>query len=174
MNGSNIISQSIKFILYLSLQILLVRNLVIFDKAFCFAYLGFLLLLPLELGTVALLLIGFVTGITVDIFYDSLGTHAAGAVGIMYLRALYISLIMPKGGYDAVAIPSIGKMGFNWFVTYTLPLIFIYLFIIFFIEAGGFGMFWFTITKVFMSTALTFIVITIIQYFFYSPKKSTI
>jgi hypothetical protein len=101
-----------------------------------------------------------------------MGMHAAAAVLTMYLRPFYIGLIMPKGGYDAVAVPSINKMGFNWFATYTIPLIFIFLFAIFFIEAGGFGMFWFTFTKVILSTALTFLVLTIIQFFFYTKKSS--
>lgn len=174
MNGSNLISQTIHFLLYLGLQILLVRNLVLFDKAFCFVYLGFLLLLPIEIGNIALMLIAFGTGLTIDMFYDSMGMHAAAAVLIMYLRPYYINFLMPKGGYESVDTPTISKMGLNWFATYTIPLIFIHLFTLFFIEAGGFGMFWFTLSKVILSTILTFLIITLIQYFFYSSRRSSI
>ena len=68
------------FLLYLSLQILIVRNLVLFDYGFCFLYVACILLMPAEINQTALLLLAFLTGVIVDTFYNTLGIHAAATV----------------------------------------------------------------------------------------------
>ncbi len=85
-----ILSAVFLFLLYLVLQILLVRNLVLFDYAFCFVYIACVLLLPNETSLTWLLLIGFVTGIIVDTFYNTLGMHAAATVLMAYCRPLIV------------------------------------------------------------------------------------
>ena len=40
--------------------------------AFCFLYVAFILLLPIEINILALMILGFLTGFIVDIFYNSL------------------------------------------------------------------------------------------------------
>lgn len=75
-----IITISLLFLLYLTLQILIVRNLVIFDYGFCFLYVACILLLPNEISQTVLLLLAFATGIIVDTFYNTLGMHAAATV----------------------------------------------------------------------------------------------
>lgn len=172
MNNRNAVIQIFYFLIYLGLQILLAKNMVLFDKAFCYVYIAFLLLLPFETGPLLLMIIGFFTGITVDIFYDSFGIHAAASVLIMYLRPYWKNLITPRGGYELGMEPTLKLMKFEWFTTYAIPLILIHHLMLFFIEAGGLHMFFFTITKVLFSTIFTFITIVIIQYLFYTSKRS--
>ncbi len=73
------ITHFLQFFVFIALQILLMQNLVLFNTAFCFIYIAFLLFLPIQLPTVILLLLAFTTGFTVDIFYDTVGIHAAPA-----------------------------------------------------------------------------------------------
>ena len=80
----SVILQVISFFLYLFFQVLILKNVVLFDTAFCFLYLGFLLLLPVETNPLVLMGVGFLLGFSVDMFYDSLGIHAGAAVFIMY------------------------------------------------------------------------------------------
>ncbi len=159
-------------VVYVLLQVVFLRNVVLFDKAFCFAYIAFLLLIPLEAGTLVIMLIGFVTGLIMDVFYDSLGIHAASCVLIMFLRPYVINLLTPIGGYDGGVIPSLKMMGVEWFSPYAFILIFIHHIALFFIEVGGFSMFFFTLSKAFFSAILTFTVILIIQYMFYSDRRT--
>lgn len=172
MNNKNAIIQIFYFFIYLAVQILFAKNLILFDKAFCFLYVAFLLLLPFETGPLLLMVIGFITGMAVDIFYDSFGIHAAASVLIMYLRPYWKNMITPRGGYEIGMEPTLKLMKFEWFATYAAPLIFIHHLALFFIEAGGLHLFFFTITKVLFSTVFTFITIVIIQYLFYSSKRS--
>ena len=171
MDNKNTIIQAFLLIAYVLLQVVFMRNIVLFDKAFCFAYIAFLILLPLEAGALLIMIIGFFTGLIIDIFYDSLGIHASACVIIMFVRPYLVNLMTPIGGYDTGMVPTLRVMGLEWFSLYAFVIIFIHHLALFFIEAGGFGTFFFTLSKVFFSSILTFIVIVIIQYLFYAPRR---
>ena len=172
MQGLSIIAQVFYFLIYLVLQVVLIQNVVLFDVAFCFLYVGFLLLLPFESGAIRLMLLGLGMGLCVDIFYNSFGIHAAASVFIMYIRPYVVSALAPRGGYETGMTPKLKVMGIEWFSVYSLTLIFLHHLILFFVEAGGFEMFWYTMLKVAASTVFTFVVILIIQYLFYSSRRS--
>ncbi len=163
MNRSSII-QFISFFLYLFFQVLILKNAVLFHTAFCFLYIAFLLLLPVESNPLVLMLIGFVMGIFIDKFYDSLGLHAFSCVLIMYGRNFWLTRLTPQGGYDLNASPAIVMYGLQWFLLYSVPLIFVHHAVLFFIEVGGFQYFWFTFLKVIVSTVFTTVVFLMVQY----------
>ncbi len=167
MSSRNYISVRLSFILYVLFQVLLLKNFVLFDTAFCFLYVAFILMLPVEIGSLLLMLVAFVVGFSVDIFYDSLGINAAASVFIGFLRPYWLKIITPRGGYEEIVIPSLKTMDFGWFFTYSLPLIFIHHLILFFLEAGGFNLFFFTFLKVLFSALFTFFVIVLTQHLFY-------
>ncbi|MEM9855758.1 MAG: Rod shape-determining protein MreD [Bacteroidota bacterium] len=170
MSGRTVI-HIVAFFGYLLLQVLLLRNFFLFDSAFCLAYIGFLLLLPIETSVLWLLLLGFTLGLSVDIFYDSLGIHASACVFIMFVRNYWINLLTPQGGYDLGAVPSLALDGWQWFVSYALPLVFLHHLVLFYVEAGGFHLFAFTLMKVLASTLFTFVFLFILQFFFYNKRR---
>lgn len=167
MSNRSYITVIISFFLYVLFQVLLLKNFILFDTAFCFLYVAFILLLPLEMGPLTLMLVAFVTGFTIDVFYDSLGINAAACVFIGFVRPYWLNMVTPRGGYEEIVIPNLKTMDFGWFFTYSLPLIFVHHLVLFFFEAGGFQLFFFTLSKVFFSAILTFFVIVITQYLFY-------
>jgi hypothetical protein len=153
------------FVLYLMAQVMLFRQLVLFNTAFCFVYVAFILLLPIETNPMMLMLTGFLLGFGIDIFYDSLGLHALSLVFVAYLRNYWLGTITPQGGYDAGQGPTMAVNGVQWFMVYAIPLVFIHHAVLFFAEAGGFGIFWFTMSKVMTSLLFTMSVILLFQYF---------
>jgi hypothetical protein len=114
-----------------------------------------------------MLVFGFITGLTMDVFYDSLGVNMAACVLLAYVRPFWLNTITPRGGYEDVDKPLLKQMGLPWFFTFAVPLIFVHHFVMFYTEAGGFHMFFYTMVKVLGSTVLTFVVIVITQYLFY-------
>jgi len=164
------IIQAISFFVYLIYQVLILKNIVLFHTAFCFLYVAYLFFLPVESNSLFLMAIGFFMGFVIDIFYDSLGLHAFACVFVMYVRNHWLSLITPQGGYDSNDTPSIAIHGMQWFLVYTIPLVFLHHFILFYVEAGGFSMFWFTLWKVFTSTLFTALVTVVVQYLFPSGR----
>ena len=171
MTSRSIIFQVLSFFAYVLVQVIFLRNVVLFDMAFCFIYVGFLLFLPLETNRLLLMVLGFLTGFIVDIFYDSLGIHAAACVFIMFVRNIWLNSITPQGGYDAGMVPSIRSNGWQWFFMYLIPLVFLHHAVLFFVEASGFSLFGFTMMKILMSTLFTVVALMISQILFYSAKR---
>jgi hypothetical protein len=169
MSRINII-QIISFFIYLMYQVLILKNIILFNTAFCFLYVAYLFFLPVDANNLVLMAIGFLLGFSIDIFYDSLGLHAFACVAVMYIRNYYLSAITPQGGYDSSATPSIATNGMQWFLVYTIPMVFIHHAVLFYIEAGGFGMFWFTLWKIITSTLFTTLVTVIVQFLFPSGR----
>jgi hypothetical protein len=165
------IIQVILFFVYVLVQAMLLKNLVLFDSAFCFLYVAFILLLPFELSTMMTILIGFIMGFTIDIFYNSMGLHAFATVLISYLRNYWLSVITPQGGYDSGNTPTVATNGVQWFLVYSIPLVFIHHFVLFFLEASGFDMFWFTMLKIIGSLFFTMIVIIFLQFLVPQRRK---
>jgi hypothetical protein len=163
MNRSGLI-QVIYFFLYLLAQVLFLKNLVLFDTSFCLLYVAFILLLPIEMNNLVLMGIAFLLGFCIDIFYDSLGLHAFSLVVIAYVRNYWLSSITPQGGYDSGAGPTLAVNGFQWFLVYVVPMVFLHHTVLFFVEAGGFGMFWFTMLKIVSSLLFTISVMVMLQY----------
>ncbi len=165
MNRLGII-QGVVFFVYLFFQVIILKNAVLFHTAFCFLYVAFLLTLPVETSKIVLMLAGFALGFLIDIFYDTLGLHAMASVLIMYLRNYWLTALTPQGGYDSSSVPSLAAYGTQWFIIYTLPLLIVHHTALFYTEAGGFGYFWHTLTKVLASSGFTLVAVLLVEYIF--------
>jgi len=160
------------FLVFITLQVLVFKNFVLFDVGFSFVYLIFLLLLPLEIGFLAVMLLGFGTGLIVDIFYNTLGIHASASVLLTFLRPFWAKVITPRSGnYEVNVLPTVQAYGASWFITYALPLLFAHHAVFFFLEAGGFQLIGTTLLKILTSSFFSLVFIVSIQYLFFSNKK---
>lgn len=168
----NSIFQFISFFIYLLLQVMLFKSLTMFNVAFCFIYVGYLLLLPIEINSLWLMIISFILGFCIDIFYDSLGLHSLTLVFIAYLRNYWLGAITPQGGYDAGSLPTMASQGLQWFLVYTLPLVFIHHLMLFLVEASNFGLFWHSMLKAIASLFFTMTMLVLQQYWI--PQRSRI
>ena len=171
MNANKIFLLVGGFIIYLLVQILVLKNLVFFGAAFCFLYILYLLLLPIETKTIPTLLIAFVMGLTVDLFYDTLGIHTASLLTIAFIRRPWIKILTPTGGYDEDLQPSLLNMGFGWFTTYSLPLLIIFNSFFFFIESMGIDLFIPIVQKIIASAIFIFVMSIIVQLLFYRRRR---
>ncbi len=167
-----IISQIFSILLYSILQVLFLRNMILFDVAFSFIYIAVMLLLARDINVIPLMIIGFFYGLFIDFFYSTIGVHAAACVMLAYMRPKVLNWTEPSGGYETWMQPQANVMGFQWFIIYTFLLTFFHHFVLFFIEVGTFKLFWFTFLKVIFSTVYTTVIITLFQYIFYSKKSN--
>lgn len=165
------ILQIVSFFIYLFYQVLVLQNVVLFHTAFCFLYIAYLLLLPVETNPLILMGIGFGFGFAIDLFYESIGLHALACVLVMYVRNYWLGSITPQGGYDNNSIPSMNLAGTQWFLVYSMPLIFLHHLVLFYVEAGGFGMFWHTLLKAIASTFFTTLALIIAQFLFPNKRR---
>lgn len=165
MTFREIVTTSLLFLLYLTLQILLVRNLVLFDYAFCFIYIACVLLLPNETSLTWLLLIAFATGLVVDTFYNTLGMHAAATVLMAYVRPLIVRAQIDVPGLESRIEFSLHELGTGAFFRYVFVLALIHHTALFFIEASSITLLIPTLIRVGASTLFTTVSIVLIQFF---------
>ena len=159
------------FFFLILFQVLILKNVVFMYEASSFVYILLFLFIPIETRPIIGMLLGFLVGITIDVFYDMGGIHGASSVLLMYLRAKWLDLVVPQGGFDSGETPTVFTAGFRWYMGYAIPLIFIHHLTLFFLEAFDFSLFWITLRKVIFSMLFSFLAILLVQYIFL--KKTT-
>lgn len=159
MDSSLIFRQAISVLFFLFLQVFVFRNLVLFDYAFCFIYIGALLQAPIETDRVLLLFYAAFIGFLVDLFYDSMGIHIGAAVLMMFVRKWVIDWLKPSGGYEVGEVPKIWTQGVTWYISYVFVLCFVHHFMVFKIESSSFSFFTEILPKLLMSVSFTFLVL---------------
>ncbi|MES2134604.1 MAG: rod shape-determining protein MreD [Bacteroidota bacterium] len=168
---NEIIRNTIRFILLVLLQVLIVQNIRLGPYIILFPYILFILLLPFETPKLVVMLIAFFTGLVIDMFYDTAGIHAAVCTLVGFGRHYVLKLLSPREGYDPGFSPTIQSMGSVWFITYSATIIFIHHLFFFYLEIFRFSEFFTTLLRVFLSTIGTFTFVYVIQFLFYRTYK---
>lgn len=168
---NDVIKNTVRFVLLVLLQVLIVQNIRLGSYIILFPYILFILLLPFETPKLLVMLIAFVTGLTIDLFYDTAGMHAAVCTFIGFIRFFILKLLAPREGYDAGLAPTIQSMGSVWFITYSASIIFIHHLLFFYLEIFRFSEFFSTLLRVILSTIGTFVFVYVIQFLFYRTSK---
>lgn len=160
----------LRFFILILLQVLIVKNIELGPYVVPFIYVLFIIMLPFNIQKMLLLLIAFICGLTVDIFYSTIGMHAAACVFIAYIRPGILKLISPRDGYDSNSEPTMQYMGTTWFLTYSLFIVLAHNFILFYIEVFRWSDFFSTFLRVLLSSIATMILIIVTQFLFYKRK----
>lgn len=163
---------TISFLVLIPVQILVLEHMALFNLGFCFLYLLFVLLLPVELGHSKGMGIALGLGLVIDVFAATIGIHAAATVLLMFLRPFWLRVIIPRSGFEVNVLPSIANYGLVWFIVYAGPLVILHTLAFFFLEAAGSGLFWITLSKAGLTSVISLVFMITIQYLFYPKGKS--
>lgn len=138
--NNQVFAQGGRFLLIVALQVLLFKQIGVEMGVYfsVFIYPAFILFLPRELSTVTVLLLGFFVGITIDLFYTSIGLHAAASVFSAYARGFLLKKFEPRSGYKDAPIPSKGNLGWQWFLPFAAIFMALHLFFYFAVDAFTF------------------------------------
>lgn len=166
-----IIFNVIRLVLLVVLQVALFKNIGYYNIASPFPYVLFILLLPLGIPNFALYVIAFLTGLTIDAFYDTIGVHAAACVALAYFRIFFLSITLEADERSSFQTPNWGNMKFKWYSTYILLAVLVQHFVLFFLEVFSFQHITQTIVGALLSTAFTIIIIFVISLVTYSGKN---
>jgi hypothetical protein len=168
--GRAIIVSVIRFILLVAIQVFLLKNTGYYNISIPYLYILFILLLPFNIPNGLLFLLAFATGLTVDVFYDTLGLHALACSVMAFVRVIFISITVQRDGFDNEPEPRLGIMGFRWFVFYAIILAFFHHLILFTFEAFRISEFGYTMIRVLLSSLLTTFLILVTEFVFYRKK----
>ena len=168
---NEVIKNIIRFLFLVFFQVLILNNIQLSGYLNPFLYVLFILMLPFQTPKWLVLLLAFVLGISIDMFANTGGLHAASSVFMAFLREPILKLIAPRDGYDVVQKPTIQQFGFGWFFSYAGILVLIHHFFLFYMETFHFTEFFHTLFRVILSSIFTLTLVFISQFFFSNPKS---
>ena len=159
------------FVLLAASQVFLFNNIELSGYINPYIYVLFILILPFDISGWLLLLLSFFTGLTIDFFEHTPGIHAAATVFMGYLRPGIIRLVGEKEDLEPGQYPNIKDFGALWFFTYAVILVLLHHLALFYLEVFRFAEFFNTLLKTIVNTAITTVLILILQYLFYTKTK---
>ena len=157
----------IRFTVLVLLQILVLNNIQISGHIVPYFYILFILLMPFETPNWLLLVTAFALGLSVDLFSNTPGMHAAATVFIAFMRPYVLRISAPRDDYETGSFPRLYYYGFKWFLRYTVILVLAHHFVLFYIEVFRFSEFFSTLLRVLLSSLFSVILIMLSQYFIY-------
>lgn len=171
MNSKLILLNVLRWIALIAVQVFLLRNIGFYNLSTPFIYLLFILVLPFSTPNLIVYILAFFTGLTVDAFYDTLGVHTTACVVLAFVRILFISVSLNRESIDEPE-PSLGNMGFTWFSVYALTGIIFHHLTLFYLEAFKISEFWYTLSRAFISTALSLVLVLLTEFIFHNRKAN--
>jgi rod shape-determining protein MreD len=156
-----------RFIILVLIQILILNNIQFSVYVNPFIYILFILLMPFETPNWLILLSGFLLGMTIDLFSNTIGMHASATVFMAFLRPYVLKLLEPREGYEPGTFPRLYYFGFSWFLSYSVILVSFHHLFLFYIEVFRFADFFSTLIRVIFSTLFSMVIILLSQYFIY-------
>jgi len=128
MNNS-VLKTILSFIGLVIFQVVVCSNINFLGDLNPYVYVIFILLYPIVNNRLLFIFVSFLLGLSIDIFLDSGGMHAAASVAIAYIRPLFLKFSF-GAAYDYQAI-KFSNTGFSQRLVYFLFLIVIHHFILF-------------------------------------------
>jgi hypothetical protein len=161
----------LRFFLLILLQVLILNNIYLGGLINPYFYIYFILLLPYDVPGGLLLLFGFLLGAGVDIFTNTLGLNTSACLAMAFARPYVIRWI--SSGPDSLIgdSPSLKNQGLKWFLYYSLSLILVHHFVLFYLEVFRFSEFFMTFLRMTLSAAFTLLLVMTSEYLFYPRNK---
>ncbi len=160
-----------RWIILLFAQIFLLRNMNFYQLSTPFVYILFLLILPFGIPNLVLYALAFITGLVMDVFYDTLGVHTSACVALAFMRISFIQISLNRDAIDEPE-PSLGNMRFKWFGLYLVLCTFVHHFVVFFLEAFKLTGLLYTLSRCLISVLFTWFIILLVEFTFHNRKSN--
>jgi rod shape-determining protein MreD len=161
-----IIENIIRFVFLILIQVWVLNHIQWSGYINPYVYILFIMLLPLETPNWLVMVLGFVTGATIDMFSNTGGIHAASTVFMAFTRPGILKLISPRDGYESEVKLTAFSMGLKWFITYCFFLVALHHLALFYLEVFRFSEFIVTFAKALLNILITLILILSGHYLF--------
>lgn len=159
-----------RFVLLIFIQVVLLKNISLYNLNMPLLYILFIFLLPFKTQNWLLFLLSFAIGFTVDVFSDTLGLNAVACSIMAILRIFYIGITVQSERIETEVTPNLSTMGFRWFFFYTLLISFFHHFFLFFFEVFDLTAILNILIRATISTAYTLVLIFTAELLVYHKK----
>jgi rod shape-determining protein MreD len=163
--------QIIRFVVLVLLQVLVINHIRLGGYVHPYIYLIFIMLLPFNTPKWQLLVLGFVLGLTVDLFTGTPGLHAGATTLIAFCRPSIIKLVTGNQKFENITEPNLGQLGGIWFLRYVLCMVLIHHFALFLLESFSFRLIGQVLLRLLLSVPVSVFLLMMILYIFKREKK---
>lgn len=154
---NNILRHSIRFIVVILLQGLLINNLHWLGVFHPYIYIIPLIMLPVSLPRWAEMLIGAVLGLLMDMICSTAGVHMAATVAVAYFRPLLIQRLVQDAQRISTQMCSLTMGDWQFLTTLGVMITFHHL-LVFLLEAWSLQHLWWLILTTLLSSLITFLI----------------
>jgi hypothetical protein len=167
--NSTLILNIVRFILLLAAQIVIFNNIDLFGYINPYPYILFILLYPVNSNRAGLLVASFLLGLTIDLFANSGGIHAASCLVLAYVRPVFFKFAFGLS-YEYQTIRINDRLSPERF-TFILISILTHHFVLFQLEFFKFIFIFDALLRTIVTTIFTLLVSILIIYLFKPSKK---
>lgn len=161
----------VRFIILIAAQVVLFKNMGYYNLASPFPYILIILLLPIGTPNLLLYLLAFLTGLTLDAFYDSIGLHASACIALVLFRIFFHNITLDVDVKNSFETPSLGNMGTKWYLPYIAIGTLIHHTVLFHVEYFSFTNYLSTAMTILFSSIFTILLIILISILIYKRKS---
>lgn len=161
---SVIIKNSLLWVLLIFLQVSIFNFVEIHPAVSINQYTFLVIILPLSVSRYFALVLAFLTGLTIDMFLNTPGLHAAALTSMAYFKYFILKFMISSAGYDDDPQDAFKSFGFLKFTAYAALMLLVFHFVLFSLEWFRFSALPFILLKTFLSTLLTLIVVILYRF----------
>ena len=161
----------IRFVALVLFQVLVVNHIRLGGYVHPYIYMIFILLLPINIPNWQLLLLGFGLGLSIDLFTGTPGLHAGATTLMAFCRPAILRFVSGHQKLENVVEPNLSQQGGAWFLRYTLCMVLVHHFALFFLESFSFHLILQVLLRIAISVPVSVFMIMIILYLFQREKK---
>lgn len=166
--NNTIISHSVQFIVLVLLQVTVLNHINFLGDINPYLYVIFICLFPINNNRLAFIFLSFLLGLSIDLFSDSGGVHAAASVTIAFIRPVILKFTFGSV-YEHQTI-KFKQVDFGAKIIYFIILVFIHHLILFSLEIFNLSNILLVLKKTLFSGIFT-VLLCVITTIIFSRKK---
>ncbi len=168
---SDFLRNIVRFVFFILLQVYVLNKVPHLHRYITpYIYYLFILWLPFGISRQWLLVVGFLTGLTLDYFMMTPGLHAAASLLVAYVRPFLIQILTPRDSSDFnYREPSPQAMQWTPYAIYVLVLTLLHHGYLVFLEWLSFGSFLGFLIKIIATTGISLLLVVALELLF--PRK---
>ena len=162
----------LRFVVLMSLQLLVLNNIRLFGFVSPYLYLVFIIMLPSTMDGWLVVLLSFLTGLTFDFFNGTLGLHAASCTTMGAALPAIIGLLFNKRDLKPDSVPELSTFGFRNLLIFVVLLVSIHHLVLFLLDAFDFSIILTTLKHAGMNVLCTVTFIIMYEFVIHPFRKS--